>query len=97
LVNVEVIGEAVLTKFARKYDRARRPLQNFLKVPQEAQWRRFLDVKQSFSGVDYTPSGWTVFDIGGNKYRLIAKIDFEEQVLLIEKIMTHEEYDREEF
>jgi mRNA interferase HigB len=53
-------------------------------------------VEQSFRDADYTPSGRTIFDIGGNKYRLIARIDFEEQLLLIEKILTHEEYDRED-
>ncbi|MGA2594313.1 MAG: type II toxin-antitoxin system HigB family toxin [Bryobacteraceae bacterium] len=36
-----------------------------------------------------------IFDIGGNKYRLIAVVNFEKQVLLIEEVWTHEKYDRE--
>ncbi len=36
-----------------------------------------------------------IFDIGGNKYRLIAAVDFEEGFMVIEKVLTHEQYDRE--
>jgi mRNA-degrading endonuclease HigB of HigAB toxin-antitoxin module len=46
----------------------------------------------------YTPrTGVLVFEVGGNKYRLIARVDFEEQLLYIERIMTHEQYAREVF
>ena len=38
-----------------------------------------------------------VFDISGNKYRLVATVNFEKQILLIERVLTHEEYNREEF
>ena len=37
-----------------------------------------------------------VFNIGGNKYRLIARVDFEEQLLVIQTVLTHQEYDRED-
>jgi len=36
-----------------------------------------------------------IFDIGGNKYRVIAIVNFEKQAMLIEKVLTHEEYSRE--
>jgi mRNA interferase HigB len=39
--------------------------------------------------------GTLVFDIGGNKYRLVARVDFEEQILYVHRILTHEEYSRE--
>jgi mRNA-degrading endonuclease HigB of HigAB toxin-antitoxin module len=37
-----------------------------------------------------------MFNIGGNEYRLIARVDFEQQLLLIRAIPTHREYDRED-
>jgi mRNA-degrading endonuclease HigB of HigAB toxin-antitoxin module len=56
------------------------------------------DTKQSFPATDYAAAtGTLIFDIGGNKYRLIARVDFEEQVLFIQRILTHEEYERENF
>jgi mRNA-degrading endonuclease HigB of HigAB toxin-antitoxin module len=36
-----------------------------------------------------------IFDIGGNKYRLIARADFDEGALYIVRVLTHEQYDRE--
>jgi len=37
-----------------------------------------------------------IFDIGGNNYRLIAIVSFERESLLIEEVLTHEEYSRED-
>ena len=90
---MEVIGEAVAAKFTKKHPVARKPLQRFLTVVKEAEWRHFPDVKQSFAAADYTPSGRTIFDIGGNKYRLIAVIHFNRGKLFVRHVLTHAEYD----
>lgn len=94
---MRVYGEAALAQFARKHAASRRPLQRFLAIARLADWKHFPAVKQAFSATDYTPStGTLIFDIGGNKYRLLARVDFEEQVLYIQRVLTHEEYDRED-
>jgi len=36
----------------------------------------------------------TVFDVGGNKYRLIACVRFEKQIVYIKAVLTHREYDK---
>jgi mRNA interferase HigB len=93
-----VYGETALTKFTRKYAAARKPLARFLAIVRIATWDSFMEVKQSFSGVDYAPStGVLIFNIGGNKYRLIATVDFDKQIMVIKSVMTREEYDRENF
>jgi mRNA interferase HigB len=52
-------------------------------------------VKSSFSAADFDPKSETyIFDVGGNKYRVLASIDFEERVLSVESVMTHEQYSR---
>jgi len=57
----------------------------------------FRSRKAAFPATDYAPAtGMLVFDIGGNKYRLIATVDFTEQLLHIRRILTHEEYSRED-
>ena len=53
-------------------------------------------MKRTFPATDLgKQSGRLIFDIGGNKYRLIASVDFKEQILVIERVLTHEEYNRE--
>jgi mRNA interferase HigB len=95
---LRVYGEAALARFAKKHPASRRPLQRFLEIAREADWLHFPAVRKSFAAADYAASSGTIiFDIGGNKYRLIARVDFEEQMLFIQRVLTHEEYVREDF
>lgn len=92
------MGEILIGTFARKHPAARKPLQRFVEIARGADWTHFPAVRKSFATADYAPStGTIIFDIGGNKYRLVARVDFKEQILLIERVLTHQEYDREVF
>lgn len=95
---MRVIGEAAITKFTKKHATSRKSLSRFLEITRAANWRHFPDVRTSFPSADYVRStGTVIFDVGGNKYRLIARVDFGEQLLYIQDVLTHEEYDRENF
>jgi len=95
---VRVLGEAVLARFAEKHAGARAPLQRFLEIARNAEWRHYPAVKDTFRATDLGKrTGRLIFDIGGNKYRLIASVDFAEQLLVIEQVLTHEDYEREIF
>jgi mRNA interferase HigB len=54
---------------------------------------QFLGLKQSFNAAGFV-APFVVFDIGGNKYRLVAEINFSRKVLFIRRIMTHREYEK---
>ena len=54
-------------------------------------WSSFADLKQSFNAPD-SVAPCVVFDIGGNKYGLIAEMNFARRVVFIRFIMTHKEY-----
>ena len=90
-----VYGEAEITRFQKKYAASRKPLGRFLAIARAADWPHFPAVKKSFPATDYLPeTGKLVFDIGGNKYRLFAWVNFQMQHLVIREVLTHEEYDR---
>src|ERR1039457_5348566 len=94
---VNVFGETVIAGFAKKYPASRKPLQRFVTIARTALWPHFPAVEEKFQTTDYAPaSGTLIFNIGGNKYRLIARVDFEEQLLLIQTVLTHQECDRED-
>jgi len=94
---VKVFGEAVVAGFARKHPASRKPLQRFVVVVRNAVWPHFPAVRVTFPTADYAPAtGTLIFNIGGNKYRLIARVDFEEQLLMIQAVLSHGEYDRED-
>ena len=56
-----------------------------------AEWHQFSDVKQTFNASDQVGSK-TVFDVGGNKFRVIAFIDYERQRVYIRAVFDHKEY-----
>ena len=91
-----VFGQQALRKSTKKYNQARKPIARFLKLAEDAAWPHFPAVKEGFPAADYAPeTGTIIFDIAGNKYRLIARIDFEAQAFYIDKALTHAEYNRE--
>jgi mRNA interferase HigB len=93
---VTVYGELLVASFAKKHANSRKPLARFLEIVKAAKWDHFIELKETFPTADYTPkTGVVVFDIGGNNYRLTAIVDFEEQLLDIHSVMTHEQYIRE--
>jgi len=93
---VTVYREAAAEKFAKQHAASRKPLARFLAIVRAATWKHFPEVTQTFPATDYAPAtGTLIFDTGGNKYRLIARVDFEEQMLFIQTVMTHEQYNRE--
>jgi mRNA interferase HigB len=94
---VKVFGETIIAGFAGKHPVSRKPLQRFVTIARAALWPHFPAVKETFPTADYAPAtGTLIFNVGGKKYRLIARVDFEEQLLVIQTILTHREYDRED-
>ncbi|MCX6634028.1 MAG: type II toxin-antitoxin system HigB family toxin [Acidobacteria bacterium] len=77
--------------FCGTHPDAKNALDHWYKVARRSAWANFIEVKQSFNTADFV-APHVVFDLGGNKYRLIAKISFRRGVLFIRGIMTHQEY-----
>ena len=90
---MHVVSHKAIRLFADKYPDARAPLDRWYRVAKRAGWENFADVEQTFNAADFV-GPYIVFDIGGNKYRLVAAINFRKRVLFIRDIMTHKEYER---
>jgi mRNA interferase HigB len=90
---VRVIGRDVLAKFKRNHADARSSLDNWYHVVSSREWSSFAELRQVFPSADLVGSRY-VFNIGGNKYRLIADVNFTAKTLLIRHVLTHQEYDR---
>jgi mRNA interferase HigB len=79
--------------FSAKHPEARTPLDRWYRLRKRALWTSFAEVRQTFSAADLV-APYVVFDIAGNRYRLIAEMNFKARVLFIRHIMTHEEYEK---
>lgn len=90
-----VVGQDVLESAGQAH-RSRslhKALAVWAKVVENASWRHFPDVRQSWPSADYV-AGHVVFNIRGNQFRLVANINYTIGVVAVLRLMTHEEYDR---
>ena len=60
----------------------------------KARWRNFKDVKAYARSADYVGNNRVVFNICGNKYRLVVAIHYRTGIVLVKAIITHAEYDK---
>jgi mRNA interferase HigB len=90
---VHVISRKRLREFWAVHAEAEAPLAEWFKVASKAVWRKFAEVRATYASADVVGK-FVVFNVGGNKYRLITQIYYEERTLLIRHVLTHAEYDR---
>ena len=69
------------------------PLQGWRRVMEKNRFGNWTELKRAFNAIDKVGE-LTVFDIGGNTYRLIAYIRFEKQIVYVKAVLTHREYDK---
>lgn len=69
---------------------------HWYKTARKAEWRNLADVRRQFSSADQV-GNLLVFNIRHNRYRLIVKVDFRTARVFVKALLTHKEYDREEW
>lgn len=89
---MRVISNKTLVDFGERHAPAAASLQAWRRVIEGSDWQGYADLKAAFNSVDRV-GDFYVFNIGGNKYRLIAAIHFNRQMLFIRHVFTHAEYD----
>ena len=91
---MHVISRKKLKEAAAHHRDLEGPLDAWFRIAKKADWRNLPDVKRTFATAD-TVGKWTVFNIKGNQYRLIAEINYGFGRIYIRHVLTHAEYDRE--
>ena len=96
---MRIISKKRLRDFWEIHNISKPSLENWYKIAKNSEWRNLSDVKNTFSSVDLVTTDKKkkvhIFNIGGNKYRLITDILYDKKIIYILYIMTHEEYDKE--
>jgi mRNA interferase HigB len=90
---MRIISKKQLRAFWKEHPRAQVALEVWYKVARKAEWEKFADVRETFGSADQVGK-FTVFNIGGNKYRLIAVIHFNRGIVYVRLVLTHAEYDK---
>jgi mRNA interferase HigB len=92
---MNVIAKRTLRAFWERHPAAKGSVQAWHQVARRAAWQGPADVKQRFgTTVDFLPGNRIVFDLAGNRYRLVAKVNYRLKIAFVRFIGTHAEYDR---
>ena len=89
-----IITKTVLVEFGEKYADSAEALDNWYNKSKNANWKNLNELKKTFSSVDYVGNDRYVFNIKGNKYRMVVMIFFDIRTMFIRFIGTHAEYDK---
>ena len=89
---MHVISFKRVREFFSKHRDAESALTAWNKTVKKTNWQNLAELKQVYPSADLV-GRYTVFNIKGNKYRLIARIVYRSQTLFVVTVMTHEEYD----
>ena len=90
---MRVPSKKAIREFTRAHPEAIEPLAHWYLVSRRASCSSLPDVRKDFRHADIVGK-YTVFNIGGNKFRLIATIKYKWQVVYIRQILTHADYDK---
>lgn len=93
---MHVITRKRLREFAAKHRGAEEPLGVWYAIISRTDFRSFAELKRVWRSVDKVGK-FTVFDIGGNKFRLIAAIHYNRKKVYIQHVLTHVEYDNDKW
>lgn len=89
---MHIISLKALREFWRKHPDAEQSLRNWHTVAENADFTDLTDLKRSFSTADYVPP-YTVFDVGGNNFRVVVIVRYRDGKMFVRWVMTHREYD----
>ena len=90
---MHVISKKALEAFCLKHTAFFSSLDAWYRVARKSDFGTFSELKKAFNTAGYV-APYTVFDVGGNSFRIITAIHYNRQTLYIREVFTHAEYDR---
>ena len=93
---MKIVNRDILEKFKKKHRDARSQIDAWSAEVSVAIWGKFLDVKKRYQSASLIPGpgNQVVFNLKGNKYRLLVIVSYKNQSVFIKRAGTHKEYDR---
>lgn len=88
-----LISVKMLREFWKKHPSAEQALRTWHTIAEHSNFADFSDLKRQFGTADYA-APYTIFDVGGNNFRVVAVVRYQGRKIFVRWVMTHIEYDR---
>jgi mRNA interferase HigB len=93
---MHLISAGKLKEASASYPDVEEVIKSFYKKVEKSTWQNLIDVQQDYRDAEAVGE-FTVFNIKGNKYRLILDINYTDQLAYFKYFLTHAEYDKEQW
>lgn len=91
---MQILAKKALKDFWARHNQAEAPLTAWYHAVSKADWSGPADIKAMFNSADFVGDNRIIFNIGGNKYRLVVHVAYKFRRVLIKFVGTHKEYDK---
>ena len=88
-----MISRKAIREYGELHPDAVPSLSNWFMITRRAEWRTFAQLRRDFASADQVGAR-TVFNISGNKYRMITRVNYRRQLVFVLHILKHSEYDK---
>lgn len=90
---MRVISKQPIRAFWEHHPESKTALEEWFRNASRVVVKSFSELRRIFGSADYV-DGYTIFDVGGNKYRIATVIHYDKQRIYVRQVMTHAEYDK---
>ncbi|RJP77483.1 MAG: type II toxin-antitoxin system HigB family toxin [Candidatus Zixiibacteriota bacterium] len=91
---MQIIGEPLICEFQAKHPNLAQPLSAWYHEAKRAKWKTPQDIKDRYATASFVGNHKVWFNIKGNNYRLLAHINYRLELVMVEWIGKHADYDR---
>jgi mRNA interferase HigB len=91
---VRIIAKGTLRAFWERHPDAEEPLLAWYREVEKADWSEPSQVKEKYRNASFVKGNRVIFNIKGNDYRLVVKINYPYRVVYVRFVGTHVEYDK---
>ncbi|MCK5475449.1 MAG: type II toxin-antitoxin system HigB family toxin [Candidatus Pacebacteria bacterium] len=91
---MKLVGRKILYDYKEKHSDSKLHIASWEAEVEEAQWNTPHELKLRYPKASILGNLRVVFDICGNRYRLLTIVNYKNQIVFVEKIGTHKEYDK---
>ena len=92
--SLRIISKKIVREFWEKHADSQQQLKSWFQETSAVQWKGPKDIKKVYPSASFLADNRVVFNINGNTYRLIVKINYDYSMIWIRFVGTHAEYDK---
>ncbi|MGQ0675678.1 MAG: type II toxin-antitoxin system HigB family toxin [Rhodospirillales bacterium] len=91
---MRVIAKRTLRRFWEEHRDAEKPLRDWYAIASATDWSSSIAIKRQYRSASFVGDGRVVFNIAGNKYRLVALVRYDKRLMFVRFVGSHSDYDK---